>query len=314
MRDDVRSDLAAEFGDVTVEQQLHDVPPHEVYEVTVDGRRAVYKGDTGPTGNARVEGAVTAVVGSETSVPVPEVLWLDTEWYLAAWHPDAPTPDTEASADERWATAAGRGLATLHTETAAVVDGYGRFEPTIDAPGDPTEQVTLRTSGHDDWHAPAVEYVRDHRPVLERYGHADVAAEVLDFLGDRPAAFEGADTAVCCHGWATPEHLSVTDGDLACLLDFEHALAAPGEYDFWRTAFPAFEGASDPAHRAFRAGYESIRPLPEGFEERRPLYALLNSIYYFESLYVQDQHDPEATATKARGIEQQVRTLLDDLT
>lgn len=301
MESNLAKKLDAKFDSFTVVRQLHDVPPHEVYEVTVNGQHAIYKGNTGPTGTARKEGRVMACLGERTSIPVPETVLVADEFYVAKWHDDAPSPKTEYHADEEWARAAGRGLARLHDETAPVIDSYGSFRP----------DGSLKTCGYDEWNAAAIEYVRDRRPVLARYGHADMADRVIEYLEAHPEAFAGAGRPVCCHGWATPEHVSVGDGDVACMIDFEHAIAAPGEYDYWRTVFPAFGTKENTAHNAFRESYESVRSLPDEFERRRPIYGLLNSVYYFESLYVQNQHGPEETAEQAERLRSRLIELLD---
>jgi len=72
------------FEDHRIVRVLHDVPPHEVYEVCVDGQRAVYEGNTGPTGRAATEGRVVAFVGAHTRVSVPTVLYVDEEFLVAA--------------------------------------------------------------------------------------------------------------------------------------------------------------------------------------------------------------------------------------
>ncbi|TKX56972.1 aminoglycoside phosphotransferase family protein [Halorubrum sp. SS7] len=303
MKREIAERLDAAFDSHEVRRRLHDVPPHEVYEVSVDGRRAVYKGNTGPTGNAEREGRVMAAVADRTSVPVPEPLCIGDSYYVAAWHPDAPAAEADHEADAAWARAAGRGLATLHEETAPLVDAYGAFR--VD------EAFAVR--GRDEWHAAAVEYVEGRRPVLARYGHADAADRVLDHLAERPDAFAGAGGPVCCHGWATPEHVAVADGAVTCVIDFEHAIAAPGEYDYWRTVLPAFGPGESEPRTAFREGYESVRSLPPGFDRRAPRYALLNTVYYFESLYVQDQNGPAETARKADRLRSRIDAILDDL-
>jgi fructosamine-3-kinase len=321
MKQDVHDALDAEFDGHRIVRQLHDVPPHEVWAVRVDGRRAVCKRDTGPTGTSAIEGRVTAFVGAETAVPVPGVLALGDDYYVAAWHPNAPEPDAGADPDEAWARAAGRGLATLHDETTDYVDSYGHFEPVA---GD-----NVSVDGENDWHAAARAYVRRRRPVLADYGHGDVADAVLDYLGEHPDALAGAGAPVCCHGWWTPDHVAVGAGETACVLDFEHALAAPGEWDVWRTLLPAFgcrsadeharrslvafEGDGDPARRAFLDGYESVRALPDGFEARRPLYVVLNGVYYVESLYVQDQHGEAETEKQVGWFRESVFETLDAL-
>lgn len=301
--------LATRFDSYSIRRQLHDVPPHEVFEVTVDGRRAVFKRDTGPTGTAGVEGRVTAFVGDETSVPVPEILAAGDDWYLAAWHPDAPEPDVGGDPDESWARAAGRGLATLHAETAEHVDSFGRFRPGGNGDG-------VRVEGGDDWREAAMAYVRRRRPVLDDHGHADVADAVLEYLREHPGALSGASDPVCCHGWWTPEHVPVADREVACVVDFEHALAAPAEYDYWRTVVPTFDGGTalddGAALDTFREGYESVRALPDGVDARRPLYLALLGVYYVESLYVQDQHDQAATEQRASAFRELVFGALDD--
>jgi fructosamine-3-kinase len=299
--------LAAQFDSYQVVRQLHDVPPHEVYEVRVDGRRAVYKRDTGPTGSAEREGRATRFVGETTSVPVPTVLAVGADYYVAAWHPDAPAADTEGRADEQWAEAAGRGLATLHAETAPHLDGYGALDL---GGGTPTATPTVT---HEDWHAAALDYVRERRSVLAAYGHRDLADAVLDCLRERPGLFADGVVPVLCHGWWSPEHVAVEDGTVACVVDFEHALAAPGEFDVWRTALSVFEGGSGARFGAFREGYESVRGLPDGFESRRPLYAALHGVYFLESLYVQDQHGEAGTQQRADWLREAVFESLDAL-
>lgn len=302
---EITTRLDAQFDTYSVIQRIHDVPPHAVYEVTVDGRRAVYKTNTGQTGRAKMEGHVTKFIGENTTVPVPETLCVGETYYVAAWHDDAPAPDDGQTADEDWAFAAGAGLARLHDETAPLVDSYGAFRSTADG---------LSVEGHDRWQEAAADYVRGRRPVLDRYGHADMADLVLEYLEAHPDAFAGAGEAVCCHGWATPDHVSVADEEIACLLDFEHAIAAPGEYDYWRAIGPTFGAdGDDNARNAFRKGYESIRSLPDEFDRRGPLYALLNFVYFFESLYVQDQHGPAETAEKAARFRKTIHKILDDL-
>jgi hypothetical protein len=73
--------LVSQFESYSGKRQLHDVPFHEV---TVDGRRAVWKRDTGPAGGAGVEGRVTRFVGERTSAPVPESLAVGDDWHEAA--------------------------------------------------------------------------------------------------------------------------------------------------------------------------------------------------------------------------------------
>lgn len=305
MNSTVEDRIESHFDRYEIVRQLHGVPPHEVYEISIEDRRAIYKGDTGPTGRAGIEGRIISFVGDRTSVPVPEILCIGTDYYIAAWHPDAPHPQETYQTDSEWAAAAGRGLATLHEETATEIDSYGQFV---------VQDDRLTVSGYDDWHAAAIEYVQKYRPTLGQYGHADMADAVIEFFANRPDVFAGCGGAVCCHGWATPEHVAVADGQVVCMVDFEHALAAPGEFDYWRTLVPTFGPAeTNDARKKFRAGYESIRPLQDEFDRRRPLYGLLNGIYFFESLYVQDQHSPEEEAERAAAYRERIYDTIDSL-
>lgn len=302
MRQDVYDALASAFDTHRIVHQLHDVPPHEVYEIYVNGQHAIYKGDTGPTGNAATEGSVIAFIGSQTSVAVPRILQIGDAHYVAAWHPDAPPSDKRRDIDETWASVAGRGIAILHDETDRLIDTYGQFRP----------QGDIGITGADDWHTAALAYVRRHRSVPDQHGYGDIVNAVIEFLNDHPDLFEGAGSPVCCHGWATPEHVSVTDDRVSCMVDFEHAIAAPGEFDYWRTVLPTFSHDTTDLEQAFREGYESVRSFQAGFERRKPFYVLLNLIYYFESLYVQDQHGPEETAKRADGIRDKIIGIVDN--
>lgn len=297
--------LASLSSDYTVGDQLHAVPPHEVYEVTVDDQRAVLKRSVGPTGSAGIEGRVMDFVASATTLPVPAVLATGGDWFVAAYHRDAPPPTVEGPPDTDWAKTAGRTLGRLHEETAPHVDEYGPFV---------VDDNELVVDGHDDFSEEAIAYVQRHRPVLERYGHGDIADAILAVVEERPAAFADVDGPVCCHGWMTPEHLSIVDGEPRCLLDFEHAIAAPPLFDYWRAVVPTF-GPGDPGVRqqAFRRGYEAVRELPADMDERWPYFQLLQLTYYFESLYVQDQHDADETERRAKGMCDLVHEVIESL-
>ncbi len=304
MTTQIRNRLDEQFNEYRIVRKMHDVPPHEVFEVEVDGRRAVIKYDVGPTGKAGTAGMVIEFLERHTTTPVPSILARGEDYYVAAWHPAAPVPDAAGTADESWATAAGRGLATLHDETEHVVDGYGRFV------GVTADRLY---APHQRWHDAAIAYVDGYRPTMKQHGHADLADRVLQLFERRPELFDDAGPSVCCHGWATPEHVSVIDDMVACFVDFEHAIAAPGEFDYWRTVIPTFGSDEHDVLRAFRRGYEAVRPFESGFERRKRLYTMLNVVYFFESLYVQDQHESQETSRRARVLRDRLTTLIDEL-
>lgn len=93
MNEGISQTLEREFESNEIVRNLHDIPPHVVYEVIVNGRRAVFKCDTGPTGNAGTEGRVIAFVREQTTGPVPEILCVGQNYFVAAWHPEAPHLD-----------------------------------------------------------------------------------------------------------------------------------------------------------------------------------------------------------------------------
>jgi len=92
--------------------------------------------------------------------------------------------------------------------------------------------------------------------------------------------------------------------------NFEHALAAPPEFDYWRTVIPTFD---DEGRSRFRAAYESVRALPDGVTRRAPFFGLLCTAYYLESLYVQDQHGPAGTERLADRLRERIRATLDEV-
>ena len=129
MTRDAHAALAQHATDYTVRRELHRVPPHTTYEITFGGRRAVCKLATDPEGDPATEARVVEFVGRETSVPVPEVLAVGSDHFVAAYHEGVPDPtDGEDEAKiEAWARAAGAGMARLHAETEAAFEHTGTF-------------------------------------------------------------------------------------------------------------------------------------------------------------------------------------------
>lgn len=112
-----------------------------------------------------------------------------------------------------------------------------------------------------------------------------------EFLRANPDVLSGWGDPVLVHGNYLLEHVGCEAGEVTCVLDFERALAGAAEFDYWATALQTFRspGRSVPegAPEAFRRGYESVRPLPPGFERRRPVYFAVLGITYRRSLYLQ---------------------------
>jgi len=306
MTQDVHTALASWFDRYEIIRQLHDVPPHAVYEVTVDGRRAVCKVARGETADVGAEAAVMDHVDRHTDVSVPSVLAAKEDAFVATWIDGlaADDADSEVDPDDPGdARALGSALARLHAATTdafprpgfpALGSAWGPDDRPLDCDGVAGLVVDDRT----DWHAVAREFLLDIRDYLATVGWADPADEVVALLDDRPGLFDGAGTPVLCHGNLHPEHVALCrDGtgagqELAALVDFEHALVAPAEYDVWRAAIPLFHEAGSGATAtfpAFREGYESVRALPMGVERRRDAWWLVIFVTYLLALDVQNE-------------------------
>lgn len=259
--------------------------PYRVYEVSLDSRRAVLKGDDHPRGHAADEGRVQEYVARETAAGVPDVIAVGTDHYLTEWEP--AFADSSEQVDEEWAGVASTWLGRLHAETAGSFEGFRR-------PRDGGSALAIDARGH--WIDAARERVGYHQEYLRTVGHADVADAVDRFLRENPDVFAGCGEPVLCHGGVHPEYLARTGDGTATAIDFEHALVAPAEYDYWRAAMPYFEaddGVTDGALESFCEGYESVRELSDGFEDRRPAYRLLNLVAFLESLYLQVKEDSD---------------------
>jgi fructosamine-3-kinase len=308
----VQNALESHGDDYEIRDQLHDVPPYEVYEVVVDGRRAVCKVDAHPRADAATEGAVQAYVARTTPTPVPDVLAVGDDHYLAAWREDVPPQGGDPGVTK--ARTMGAAMARFHEATS------------FDAPGLPTAAGgRLAVDECPDWPAAVDALLADLQDYVAAQGHGDAVARVRDFVAEDSSVFESPEEPVLCHGNWLPEHVGVDPGgttpapagDLSvpgaatCVIDFEHALVAPPEYDVWRSLLP-LSGAAG-LGEAFREGYEAVRPLPEGSERRAPCYRLVNAVQYLESLYLQDQHGEVETERKAERFRAGIDDLLAEL-
>lgn len=294
---EVHDALASHADDYAVRRALHRVPPHVTYEVEIDGTRAVCKLATHPEGDPATEARVIQHVEANTSVPVPEILAVGKDYFVAAWHDGVPQEAPQV--DETVVRTMGAGLATLHEETAFDSPGFLRVG------GDGLELDARET-----WHAVVCEHLAGLQDWLEPHGYDDAADVALAFVREHPDLLAGCGDSVLCHGNYLPDHVGTADGALACLIDFEHAVVGPGEYDFWRAALPTFysidRGIDEGGVEAFRAGYESVRPLPDGFDDRREIHWLVNMVSYFQSLFLQRQVTGEEARRRAERMREHV--------
>lgn len=325
MSEVIREALASHTDDHAVVRELHAVPPHVVHEVRFDGRRAVCKVGTGPPADPVTEARVAEFVDRETSVPIPEVLAVgrDPDHYVAAWVdglPDeSPGFDEGPDFDERVARAMGRGLATLHAETSEAFDATGHLRGRTDGEvGAGHAGDVLSLDAREAWSDTLVGRIEVRREYLAGVGYGDVAERVAAFVRDHRDTFDAAEGAALLHGTYLPGHVATSGDQVDCVIDFEHALIGPPEYDYLRTAIPVFAGRGEEhgvPESTFRAAYESVRPLPERFEARREAHVLVQTVSYLRALFVQEQYDDPAKRAEwyRECVESTVASLRDRL-
>lgn len=285
----VHDTLESITDDYEVRRELHAVPPHAVYEVAIEGTRAVCKVARGPRADPATEARVMEFVGRETEVPVPRILTVGDDWFVAEWRDGLPGDDPEFDADR--ARIMGAGLAALHDQTAAAFDetGFPR-----------AEEGRLAVDARDSWNETVLDLLANLRDYLADFGYAGVADEAHSLFAEHPDLLAGMGDSVLTHGNYLRDHVAVADGEVTCVVDWEHALVAPAGYDYWRTAMPMFDRSKspDPKQVAFREGYESVRPLPAGVGDG-PLanaYRLVNVVSYLKAVHLQRQQSRQAKA------------------
>ena len=280
MKRDIHDVLESYANHYRVHRLLNDVPPHFVYEVTVDGVRAVCKLAQQERASPSVEGSVLKYVEATTTVSVPHVLDVGDGYFLTEWCADAP--NEQVSVTESEAYAMGVCLATLHTQTS--------FENT----------GLLQTSGplaveeQDTWSETLVRIISDVQSDLSGTGYRDVSERALSFIEHHRAFIDEGDSAVLVHGDFVPSHVSFDDREVSCVVDWEHAIAGPGEFDYARCDLHIFDNPareSEQHREAFRSGYESVRKLPPGSELRRRAYKALIFTYNIRQAFVQNQRN-----------------------
>lgn len=305
--------LRTHATDFTVGEQLHDVPPHLVYEVEYEGHRAVCKVSTEPRGHAGIEGRVQRYVDRETTVPVAKVLTVGADGYVATYDEDAPREAEyeDGVLTDAWLRTAGETLARLHDE--ATFDRPGLLAVDGD-PADPAAGLTVEAPSDATWSDAIDDLLAVYEDAVRGTGYARAVAEARSFVDEFDAVFDAHGEAALLHGWFTPEHAAVRGGETRCVVDFEHALVGSPAWDYWRTAVPLFLGdgweKSAGAEGTFRAAYESVRPLPTDLDACEEAYIALVSVSYLDSLHTQTGIDDE-TREKADAMTEHVSEYLD---
>lgn len=320
MSEPVHDALASHAVETAIRRRLHDVRPHEVYEVTFDGRRAICKVRSHPIGAPALEARLLQFVGEETSVPVPEVLAVGQGHFVAAWCSDLPD---EPTVDRPRLRAMGAGMARLHAEAADRFDAPGR--PALDVPGRPAldDESGLTVETDERWSDTLCALLEDRRRFLDPLGFGDLASDVLAFVEEFRGAYDDVSDPTLLHGNVLPEHVGIDrTGDGAAvsrLIDFEHALVGPPAFDLLRSLGPLFGPPSSddesPERAAFLDGYRSVRSLPPDLDARLRQHEVVNAVSYLRSLHLQrgDRDAPHAVARRARGLARHTRGRMAEL-
>lgn len=268
----IRDALASLADDYELRGERHRTNRHAVYDVTVDGQTAVCKyalEDTDPRPLAR-EAAVVGLLGDETSVRVPELLGRgDRVAVFSLVEGDSYTDAAPAECRRARLRALGRSLGTLHNVSAGWFDEFGT--PTPDA-----WREGLGLDGERDWGTQWAALVDDWLTRLDDTPDEDVAVRVRETTARarRGGLFDGLDP-VLTHADAGPSNVRFA-GDEPWLLDWEGAMAFPGEYDLARAHTGFFDRPDAVEAVALRdelvAGYRSVRTLHERSRTRRRLY------------------------------------------
>jgi aminoglycoside phosphotransferase (APT) family kinase protein len=265
--EDVRDALASIEDDYEVGEELMRTDRHVVYEVRFEGRRAVCKlAFSDPTGLQR-DALVLRRLANSDAVSVPDLLARDEDHYVAAFAPGGEYDgDAPRRVRERRLRNAGATLARVHE--AFSFETYGDLRPAGDR---------LELDARESWSDLFAGWVADWSDDLAGTRFADLGMDVLAFVRDHTAAFEEAGPPVLVHGDYEADNLLFAGDGVSSVLDWEVARSAPGEFDLARAELGWFEKPTSPEddgdlRSALIAGYESVRPLPDGFEARRAVY------------------------------------------
>lgn len=268
----IRDALASLTDDFSLRGELHRTDRHHVHEVVVDGQPGVCKyalDDTDPEPLAR-EVATVERVGRRTDLRVPDVLGRGTRFAVFSLVEGEPyTNDHPEPRRAERLRRLGRTLAALHDVSAVWFDEFGHLRL-----ADAREELSV--DGDPDWGACWTALVDDWLARLDDTRDAALAERVRRVTDEarNQGLFDGL-APVLTHADAGPANVRFTD-DEPWLLDWEGAMAFPGEYDLARvhTGFvdrpDAVEGAAFTEH--LLAGYRTERSLPDGSTIRRRLY------------------------------------------
>lgn len=264
---DVRTALASHTNDFEVRDELMRTDRHVVREVDFGGRRAVCKLARGDPTGLRRDALVLRRVADSGAAPVPDLLARGDDHYVAEFASGSEYDGTlPRPVRERRLRDAGATLARVHDSVS--FEAYGDLRPAGDR---------LELDARESWPDLFVEWVADWRDDLAGTRFTDLGGDVLGFVRNRAGAFEDAGGPVLVHGDYEADNLRFAGDGASSVLDWEVARSAPGEFDLARAELGWFEKPTSPEddgdlRDALIASYESVRPLPDGFDARRAVY------------------------------------------
>jgi fructosamine-3-kinase len=259
--------LAVHTDDFEVRKELMRTDRHVVHEVRFEGRRAVCKLARDDSTGFQRDALVLRRLADSDAVSVPDLLVRGEDHYVAAFAPGGEYDgDAPRRVRERRLRDAGATLARVH-ETFSF-EAYGDLRPAGDR---------LELDACESWPDLFAEWVVDWSDDLAGTRFADLGTDVLAFVHDHATAFAEVGSPVLVHGDYEADNLRFAGDGVSSVLDWEVARSAPGEFDLARAELGWFEKPTAPEddgdlRSALVAGYESVRPLPDGFEARRAAY------------------------------------------
>jgi Ser/Thr protein kinase RdoA (MazF antagonist) len=295
--EDVHDALASHADDYEVRRELPSRDPNGVYEVSLDGTRTVCKVARGEDAHVGRHALVTRHVRDQTTTPTPRVLEFGDDHAVFQWS-EGVTYEAEAPRElrKRRLRNAGVTLARLHEETEFEAHGYLRAQG---------KRLELDSKGT--WSDVLATIVGGWTDDLEGTRFEAAEEVVLELVRDHDDALDAADGPDLVHGDYQPENVRFDGARVAAVLDWEFSLAGSGEFDLcraereffdWHDA-PEGDASDDEELRgALRNGYESVRPLPPGFEARREVYRAvlkLDPMRFFDE-WKEQVESPDAMA------------------
>lgn len=253
--------------------EVYQTPRHLVHQVVVDGQRAVCKHvreEIDPQPLA-LEAALVEEVNNQCSLNVPSVLGRGSRFAIFS-RIDATeyTNDLPQERREVRLRAFGEALASLHDETTGQFEEFG-YLTLVNESGD------ISAGGSTSWGECWETLVDDWLARLSDTKDEDVGRMVRDTTrrAHQAGYFEGVEP-VLTHADAGPANIRFSETDEVWFLDWEGAMAFPGEYDLARARTDFFDlphaVESQKLETNFLAGYQSVRSLSTAFEFRQRLY------------------------------------------